>query len=136
MRKRKNKENGRKSAQAAIEFIVLIVILFSVFTVYTISTRKQMDEIRDETEYVLLRDTLKMAQNEILTAVKVEDGYYRKFDIPENLELINYTININGGMIIANTEHHEYAVMIPEVNGTLKKGENIITKEGGVVYIN
>jgi hypothetical protein len=125
----------KKRGQAAIEFIILIVILFSVFMVYTVSTRTKMDEIRDEKEYVLLRDAVKMAQNEIFTAVKVEDGYLREFELPETLELINYTINLTDDIIIGNTENHEYAVMVPNVNGTLKKGKNTITKEDGIVSI-
>ncbi|MBW2992661.1 hypothetical protein KY345_05585 [Candidatus Woesearchaeota archaeon] len=125
----------RNRAQAAIEFIVLIVILFSVFLVYTVSTRKKMDEIRDKKEYTLLRDITKTAQNEILTAVKVEDGYYREFELPDTLEGINYTINITGTMVIAYSENHEQAFMIPAVNGTVKKGVNVITKENGIVQI-
>jgi hypothetical protein len=125
----------KKRGQAAIEFIILIVILFSVFMVYAVSTRTKMDEIRDEKEYILLRDVIRMAQNEILTAVKVEDGYLREFELPETLELINYTINLTNGIIIGDTENHEYAVMVPSVNGTLKKGKNTITKENGIVNI-
>jgi hypothetical protein len=131
----KYKADKNKSGQAAIEFIVLIVLLFSVFLVYTISTRKNIDEIRDEKEYVLLKDIAKTAQNEILTAIRVEDGYYREFELPETLEGINYTINITGTMILAYTENHEQALMIPEVNGTVKKGVNKITKENGLVKI-
>ena len=130
------KGNVRKrKAQAAIEFIVLLVILFSVFMVYTVSTRKSIDDIRDKKEIILLNDVVKMARQEVLTAVKVEDGYYRKFELPETLEGVNYTIGITGTVILANTERHESAVIIPQVNGTLKKGENIITKEDGNVKI-
>ena len=126
----------KKKAQAAIEFIVLIVILFSVFMVYTVSTRKKIDEIRDKKEYVLLTDAVKMAQNEILTAVKVEDGYYREFDMPETLEGIEYNISITGAAITGNTENHEQVAIIPSVNGTLNKGANIITKQDGIVQVN
>lgn len=124
-----------QKAQVAIEFLMLIVILFSIFMVYSISTRKEMDDIRDKKEYLLLIDTTKMAQHEILTAVKVEDGYHREFELPDTLEGINYTINITGSMILANTDNHEYALFIPAVNGTVKKGSNIITKENGMVKI-
>ena len=125
----------KKRGQAAIEFILLIIILFSVFMVYTVSTRTKMDEIRDEKEYVLLRDAVKMVQSEILTAVKVEDGYVREFEIPETLDLINYTITLGNGIILGNTNSHEYAVTVPNISGTLKKGKNMITKENGIVNI-
>jgi len=124
-----------RKGQAAIEFIVLLVILFSVFMVYTISTRTKIDEIREKKEIILLDDVVRMSQQEILLAIKVEDGYHRVFELPESLEGINYTIGITGTAILANTEKHESAVIIPLVNGTLKKGENIITKENGVVKI-
>lgn len=129
------KMKKKKKAQAAVEFVMLIVILFSIFMVYTINTRKNMDEIRDKKEYILLKDVTMMAQNEVLLAVKVEDGYYRQFELPDSLEGINYTINITGQIIAAYSENHEYVMMIPQVNGTLKKGVNIITKNGGVVEI-
>lgn len=126
-----------RKAQVAIEFIVLIVVLFSVFMVYTISTRKKMDEIRDKKEYVLLKDITKTAQNEILMAVKVEDGYQREFELPEILDNINYTINItNGVLIMGRTELHDISLPIPWVNGTLQKGTNIIRKENGNVKVN
>lgn len=124
-----------KNGQAAVEFIVLIVILFSVFLVYTVNTRSQMDEIRDKKEYALLNDVAKTAQNEILTAVKVEDGYRREFELPDTLEGINYSINITGIMVVAYSENHEQALIIPQVNGTIKKGVNVITKENGIVNI-
>jgi hypothetical protein len=124
-----------QKTQVAVEFLMLIVILFSIFMVYTISTRKEMDDIRDKKEYVMLTDMAKMAQHEILTAVKVEDGYRREFELPDTLEGINYTINITGNMILTNTDNHEYALFIPAVNGTVKKGSNIITKENGMVKI-
>lgn len=125
----------KRKAQAAIEFVILMVILFSVFMVYTISTRNKMDEIRDKKEYNMLRDVTKMVQNEILIAVKVEDGYYREFELPPKLDLINYTINITGLMILASTKNHHQALLIPSVNGTIKKGTNIITKENGIIKI-
>lgn len=124
-----------RNGQVAIEFIVLIVLLFSIFMVYTVSTRKQMDDIRDKKEYVLLKDVTRMAQNEILTALRVEDGYIRKFELPPDLDGINYTINITGPMILANTENHERAIMIPNVTGTLQKGDNTITKQNGIISI-
>lgn len=126
---------NKKNAQAAVEFIMLIVILFSIFMVYTISTRNKMDEIRNKKEYNLLKDVTMMAQNEVLTAVKVEDGYYRQFELPDTLEGINYTINITGQVIAAYSENHEYVMIIPHVNGTIKKGINTITKNGGVIDI-
>jgi len=129
------KKKVKGKGQAAIEFIILIVILFSVFMVYTISTRTKMDEIRNEKEYLMLKDVAKMAQNEILTAVKVENGYFREFELPNSLEGINYTINITGLMITASTENHEQSFLIPNVTGTLAKGKNIITKENGTIRI-
>jgi hypothetical protein len=124
-----------RKAQVAVEFLMLIVMLFSIFMVYTIGTRNKMDEIRDQKEYALLADVARMAQNEILTASRVEDGYYRTFELPETLEGVDYTISIVGMMIQASTENHEYILAIPAVNGSIKKGDNVITKENGIVKI-
>jgi uncharacterized protein (UPF0333 family) len=124
-----------RKAQVAVEFLMLIVLLFSIFMIYTIGTRNKMDEIRDQKEYALLADVARMAQNEILTASRVEDGYYRTFELPETLDGVNYTIGIVSMMIQASTENHEYILAIPTVNGTVKKGDNVITKENGIIKI-
>jgi hypothetical protein len=118
-----------------MEFIVLVILLFAMFMVYTVNTRSKIDEIREKKEYVLLRDVTKMVQREILTAVKVENGYYRQFDLPQDLNGINYSIYITNTTIIATTELHEEYLAVPYVNGSLEKGTNIITKQNGIITI-
>jgi hypothetical protein len=125
----------RKNAQVAIEFILLLILLFSVFMVYTVSTRNDMDNIRKNKEYILLIDVTKMVQYEIVTATKVKDGYHRTFEIPETLEGTDYNIAIDEMMIIASTEDQEYVLFIPDINGSIKKGDNTITKENGTISI-
>ncbi len=128
--------NWGKRGQVAVEFLILIVIAFTVFIMYAAVTRDKMDELRSEEEHVLLKDVVYMARNEILIASKVEDGYYREFVMPDELDLkYNYSINITGEHILATSENHQQMVSIPTVNGTLKKGLNIVNKTGGVIYL-
>jgi hypothetical protein len=125
----------RKNAQVAIEFLLLMILLFSVFMVYTVSTRNDLDNIRKNKDYVLLVDVTKMVQYEIVTASKVKDGYHRTFEIPETLDGTEYTIETDDMLIIAGTEEQEFALFIPDINGSIKKGYNTITKENGTITI-
>lgn len=133
--------NWGKRGQVAIEFLLLIVITFSVFLVYTSVTRDKMTELLEKEEYILLKDAVYMARNEILIASKVGNGYYREFVIPEELDLkYNYTIFIRNNpyhQIVAWSFRHNHSqvVDIPEVVGNISKGLNVINKTGGVIYL-
>lgn len=129
---------GKKRGQVAVEFLLLVSIAFMIFLVYTTVTRNEMTNLISEEEYILLKDAVYTARNEILVASRVEDGYYREFEIPEKIGLKNYTIYLNQTTdnIIAYSTNHQQAVQIPHANGTLNKGLNIITKSGGNIYLN
>ena len=78
---------------------------------------------------------LKM-QREILIAAYVEDGYSRSFQLPENLEAINYSIRTQNSTVIIQSKKAFYSLPIPNAIGNFTKGTNTINKTGGVIYIN
>ena len=72
---------------------------------------------------------LKM-QREILIAAYVEDGYSRSFQLPENLEAINYSIRTQNSTVIIQSKKAFYSLPIPNAIGNFTKGTNTINKTG------
>ncbi len=119
-----------------MEFVMLISLAFMIMVVFAAVTRESMVDLRKEEEYVALKDVVHTAQSEITTAASVEDGYRREFSIPASLGGINYTIEISGSYLIAQSKNHEYLLKISPVAGNITKGVNVIRKSEGVVYLN
>jgi hypothetical protein len=125
-----------RKSQVAMEFIMLVLLAFMIMIVFTVVGRDSMVDLRKEEEFVALKDVALAVQSEIFTATNVEDGYTREFGLPASLNGINYTIQISGGYVIAESENHEHALKISPVTGDVTKGANVIRKEGGIVYLN
>jgi hypothetical protein len=127
-----------KNSQTAIEFLVLVsaVLFFFVIFFFVIG-----ENIQDKT-----RDNLNKAVNEIAFIVQEEisfasestNGYYRMFKIPESLNGLDYEISLGGGIIYLKTNNGKFAVTLPvqNVTGEIIKGENVLRKEEGKVYLN
>ena len=125
-----------KKAQTSTEFLFLVGIAFAITLVFTSFTRTNINDLNSQKEYFLLKDVIHNVQAEIVVASRVEDGYTRIFEIPHKLEYYNYTINISGRQLIATSKNYEYLVNIPNITGSIKKGNNLINKSGGVIYLN
>jgi hypothetical protein len=129
----------KKRGQVAMEFLILISIAFCIFIIYTVITRDKVVNLSMEEEYIHLQDFTDSVRSEILVASQVEDGYYREFTLPQKIaDKYEYTIYVNTTTdnIISNTTNHQQVINIPHVNGTIQKGTNVITKEGGIIYLN
>lgn len=125
-----------KNSQVAMEFVLLIMLAFMIMIVFIGFARNKMSDLREEEEYVSLKDVTLAVQAEIITAKTVEDGYERTFSIPLNLNGIDYTIGFSNSFIVSESEHHEYVVRVSPVNGSLNLGINTIRKENGEVHLN
>lgn len=126
-----------QKSQTSMEFLFLIVIAFMVSLIFTAVSLEQQNEINFQKEYLLLKDLGLKIQGEILLAANVEDGYSRKFNIPAKLENFDYDIIISNYTLLAvESKNHLFAVRIPSVNGTIIKGNNLITKNNGNIKIN
>lgn len=132
-----NKGKRGNKAQVAVEFLMIVAVLFTIFVVYTAVTRSRMNQLLEEEEYLLLKDTAQMTKEELVIAAAVNDGYYRQIEIDDILGYTyNYTIEKSGDNLVFTSENNVYVVRVPEYNGTIVKGINDINKTGGVVYVN
>ena len=125
-------------AQSAVEFIMILsFIIFSLTILSVIINEKISNNVR-ERDNQLLKITVLSIQDEISLASKASDGYLRSFRIPLDINGKDYKINITDGMIYARTLDGKNAIAIPVINitGDVKKGDNAIKKQGGLVYLN
>lgn len=132
------RQNGSSAkGQVAMEFVLLIVFSFMILIVFSIVAREQIIDIGLEEERSIMKDISGMVQTEINTAMGVSDDYRRVFYVPEEIsEGHDYSIGISNNYIIANTTDFEVVLRISSINGNIQKGNNTITKRGGLVYLN
>jgi uncharacterized protein (UPF0333 family) len=123
-------------AQGSMEFLVAIslIILFFILFIYVIG--ENTFSINKQKREIIMSDILNKAKEELVLAQQMHDGYLRKFIIPEKISNNEYTINIISNQLIINTSSGDYWVTIPETQGDIHLGENLIRKEKGVVYLN
>ncbi len=125
-----------KRGQVAFEFVVLVAIAFSAFLVFAAFVRDNFSEVQSDTDYFKLKDVALSVKSEINLAVALEDGYQRAFFIPLTIDGLEYNITRENGFLIFASSGAEYTVNIPEFNGTVQKGNNLIIKVAGKVGVN
>jgi len=123
-------------AQLAMEFVLLLSISFFTLLVFLKTTEDKVDDLNEEKEFVLAKDLAYKIQHEINIAAQVKSGYNRTFFIPEKLDNKEYTITKTKDGITIALKNSEFTVKIPEINGTVIKGNNTIRNMGGVIYLN
>ena len=136
MQKSQPKMNNK--SQSAIELMILVGFVVLFFTLFFVAIQQETSsKIRDR-KNSLIKEIALTAQNEIILASSSSEGYSRKFQIPEKIMNQDYSIELIKNTVYITTEGNQNALslLVPEVTGEIKKGENIIKKENGKVYIN
>ena len=123
-------------AQIAIEFILLVSVAFVILIIFLTSVRSQATDLNKRKDFVLVKDLAYKVQYEINIATQVKSGYNRTFFIPEKLDNKDYAIKIEQNELTIKLENLEFVLNIPEINGSIKKGNNTIKNLGGVIYLN
>jgi len=127
----------RIRGQVAVELFMLIGILalFSI-TILLIASDKTQRVYLDN-EYIASKDFGFSMQKEILIASEVDDGYLRNFDVPADINGIDYQINISNGSFVLKTSNFEHIFYVPYVAGQFNIGAlNRINRTAGTIYIN
>ncbi len=126
----------RKNAQSAIEFAALFgFVLFFFVTFFAIIQSNQSDKYKEK-ERILVQDVGLGIKEEIDLAAESSDGYFREFNVPQNILGIDYEINIEDSLLYLSSENAWSSYQIPNVTGTIQKGLNNISKQNGSVFIN
>jgi hypothetical protein len=124
--------------QSAVEFLVLVGAVFFVFVVLIAAVQFNIKDKVVERNNIEVNEIARAVQDEINLAVVSSSGYYRKFDIPTKIVNREFKVNITGSVVYVRTDDGKYAVALPvaDVNGDVRKGVNVIRKEGEEVYLN
>ncbi|NQU79184.1 hypothetical protein HQ545_05440 [Candidatus Woesearchaeota archaeon] len=123
-------------AQVAFEFVILIAIMFATMIIFTAFVRDNFTDIQSDSNYFRIKDVALAVQSELYLAVTLEDGYLREFSVPLTLDGLEYNITKQGNNLIFLGGDADYSVTIPVFQGDVEKGNNVISKVGGVVRVN
>lgn len=125
-----------RHAQVAFEFVVLVAVLFTALLVFTVFVRDNFTEVQSDTDYFRLKDVALSVKAELNLAVALEDGYQRAFFVPLTLDGMEYNVTRDNGFLTFAGSGAEYTVSVPPYDGTLQKGNNLITKIDGLIEVN
>jgi hypothetical protein len=123
-------------AQSAMEFFMFVGILLMIFIAFTAILFDRVNTINDKKAVLLGEDIAIKVQKEILLAARVSDGYSRLFTLPQTIEGMNYSVYVSGKEVTVKTPKSEVVRIIPEINGNITKGNNLIHKSNGSIYLN
>ena len=126
----------KRKSQVSFEFMLLLSVLLTVFLLFFVFIAREHKDIYSEKRYNTIKDVAYSVQTELNSALFVKDGYKREIYLPEQIEGINYSIRIyNHNVLVVTSNEEEFSLTIPEVNGSISKGRNKITKENNTIYI-
>ena len=123
-------------AQISAEFFVFLGLAFLIAIAFEIASLEQLKDFRIQKESEAVKDIALKLQKEMFVATAVEDGYRRTFKIPSTLDGINYSLTTLNSTITVQSKNTIYLVSIPKSVGNVSKGNNMLNKTGGVIYIN
>lgn len=124
-------------AQSAIEFFTVAGMAFIAAIFFIGISANEVREIKDQKEFLLIKDLGMKLQKEVVIASQVEDGYKRTFKLPDKLEaVVDYFIVMSNETITINSSKSVFFVHIIGVTGNFTKGNNKIEKINGEIYIN
>ena len=123
-------------SQVSSEFFIFVGLAFLIAIAFTLASLDQLQDFRIEKENEAVKDIALKIQKEMLIAASVEDGYVRVFELPNNLDGINYSLATMNSTITVRSKNSLYIVSIPNSIGNVSKGVITINKTGGAIYIN
>lgn len=123
-------------SQASMELIIFVGISITILLFYFTFIFHQTKIYNLEKEKLLAQDIINKVKTEIELADTVNTGYHRNFIVPETLEGMPYTIEIQDKELMVNTQNLNFIETIPVVIGNIQKNQNTIEKEGNVIYLN
>jgi hypothetical protein len=148
-----NKDYNKKKAQAGLEFVLLVSFVLFVFILVFYSISNQITIARDKQQLDELARIGIMLDDEITRAKYVRDGYLRYFEVPLNINNMDFNVSVNplspgsnptdsNNSEVVFTLDERYASnnfsivkIYPNITINLSKGLNIINKTDGKIVI-
>jgi len=130
-------QGSKKRGQATAEFMIMFGALLFFFVVFMGIIQMNIFDKNQEKQKVVLQNVALDVRDEIGFASRSSDGYFREFYVPENILGADFSITLVDDLVFVVMGDQTFSYDIPEdVSGKIKKGLNIIRKEGENVTIN
>jgi hypothetical protein len=129
--------------QSSTEFVLLASFMMLVFIIFFVLIQQKIVRVADEKTAANARQVLDTIVNEIKLAESVTDDYYREFVLPNDINGIEYTVDIIQGPgetveVVAKYSGKEQVYFLEELvdkDSTVGIGLNTITKKDGKILI-
>ena len=127
-----------RKGQSSVEFIIVVGAALFFFSAIFIAFQWADAERTWSSQYSELLDMAYSVQEEIALAHSVNDGYVREFFLPKYVARVDYEIEIVDAFLYVRSidGKHSFSVPVLNVTGNIQKGENIVKRMNGVVYLN
>ena len=127
-----------KRAQSAIEFVILVTAVLFLFVGILVLIQQKVADSRYEATSTAVKEIAKTIQDEINLAEGSTSGYSRQFNLPSNINGLNYNVSIVDGSVYVRTNDgkHAIALLVGNVSGNVVLGVNSITKFNETVSLN
>jgi hypothetical protein len=126
----------KSKSQTGMEFLIIAGTVLFFFTLFFVAIHTTTEERNEERENLVIKNLALSIQDEINLATEASDGYVRTFKVPELILGKNYDVEIVDNHINIKTNRNALSLRINDVIGQIQKGENIIKKQNGTVYLN
>jgi hypothetical protein len=139
------KNEKSKKAQTITEFTILLSIMMLLFVIFFIISENKILSVQKQNNKDTLKQFGNIVSTEIRLAEEVHNNYHRTFYLPEtlngdtyNIELIITTPDLKSGSeLVINYSQESYIFFYDAlINGSIKKGENTISKHNNIIRIN
>ena len=125
-------------SQSSMEFMVLATFMLLVIVGFFGVTSSKVLEAREDINRRIAEDIADFAYREIEIATAVNDGYKKSFSMPQNVNGVNYSINIvdNIELTVIYLDYEHVRFLPANVTGNITKGLNTISRNNSIIYIN
>jgi hypothetical protein len=126
----------KNKAQVAMEFLTLAVIALTTLTIFFFIVNHFSSSYAQERIHTQVEDLGLYLQNELLLADSMQEGYQRKIFIPLTIADQDYQIYSSAGKIVLTYSGTDFVYGVQDtIQGSLSKGDNILTKTESQVVI-
>ena len=127
-----------KHSQTSIEFIILVGFVLFFLTLFLIAVQENTSYKTHQRKNQQVKELILGIQDEINLASEASEGYYREFNVPNQVAGMDYQVGIAEDFLYIKTTDGRFAISlpVPSVVGDILKGDNFIKKENGAVYLN
>ena len=134
-----------KKGQVAYEFLMMFFFLTLSFTVWIIFSAAAQEDAEQIRRQVHLTDLGLRIQDELYTAIQMQEGFTRTIELPTNIWAKQYNISVEDVSVTAETNrsflfmesgNYHQSFRLPPTRGEIIKGINTIETRQGYVCLN